>query len=357
MSNKRPKIAFSATPIVPTRPVAMHETHAPSDASGKDAAARTDANTTPRARVAFTAPEPVAPAYAAAGLMPSSDRPAKMMELAQRHSIMLVVGGICTVTFVLGITAALWWIDEKPQVALPTPEQQIAAASIQGTDQDVMRAAVSGLGELRNVRPNARTFVPVAQAAPARPEWRTGELPRETARALAILNSVDLEPLRADILAGDYRIAQTVDVAAPRMILKLSDAGTAASSRITDILIQAYIDGQFTVPAALKTPSGETDLDTLIFNVVQTALATDGTDVGAAAARDMSRKIFAASTMRTQQVAGQRTYTIASGDSLAYLALQFYGKPSAYERIFEANRETLHSPEQIQQGQRLIIPG
>ncbi|MGB5865868.1 MAG: LysM peptidoglycan-binding domain-containing protein [Sulfitobacter sp.] len=357
MSDKRPKIAFSPTPIAPTRPAATPETHAPSEASAKDLVARPAAKTTPRAKVAFTVPEPVAPAYAAAGLMPSSDRPARMMELVQRHSTMLVVSGICTVTFVLGMTAALWWIDEKPQAALPIPQQQIAAASIQVTDQDVTRTAVSGLGELRNVRPNARTFVPVAQAAPARPEWRTGELARETARALIILDSADLEPLRADILAGDYRIAQTGDDGAPRMILKLSDAGTAAASRITDVLTQAYAAGLFTVPAALKTPSGETDLDTLIFNVSQTALATDGTDAGASAARDMSRKIFAASTMRTQQIAGQRTYTIAPGDSLAYLALQFYGKPSEYERIFEANRETLHSPEKIQQGQRLIIPG
>ena len=44
------------------------------------------------------------------------------------------------------------------------------------------------------------------------------------------------------------------------------------------------------------------------------------------------------------------------GDSLAYLALQFYGNGSDFQRIFAANRDILSSPQNIQIGQRLRIP-
>jgi nucleoid-associated protein YgaU len=98
-------------------------------------------------------------------------------------------------------------------------------------------------------------------------------------------------------------------------------------------------------------------MDTMMFNLVQTSLANDGTIEGAEAAREMSRKIFAASIVQSIEVAGQRIYIVKPGDSLAYISLQFYGKPSDFERIFEANREMLQSPEHIQIGQQLIIPG
>jgi len=121
-------------------------------------------------------------------------------------------------------------------------------------------------------------------------------------------------------------------------------------------LMQAAEEGRIELPASLKTSDGNLDLDTLMFNMVQMSLANDGTPEGAEAAREMSRKIFAASTVQSREVGGKRTYVVEPGDSLAYIALQFYGKPSAFQRIFDANRDTLQSPEKIQIGQRLIIP-
>lgn len=51
-----------------------------------------------------------------------------------------------------------------------------------------------------------------------------------------------------------------------------------------------------------------------------------------------------------------RIYSAVRGDGPANTALQFYGKPSAFERILEGNIGTLQSPDKIQVGQRLIIP-
>ena len=51
-----------------------------------------------------------------------------------------------------------------------------------------------------------------------------------------------------------------------------------------------------------------------------------------------------------------RTYTVQSGDSLSKISKQFYGNANEYMKIFEANRDKLRDPNQIQPGQELVIP-
>jgi len=49
-------------------------------------------------------------------------------------------------------------------------------------------------------------------------------------------------------------------------------------------------------------------------------------------------------------------YEIASGDTLSAIAQKFYGKGSAYPRIFEANKEVIKDPDKIYVGQKIRIP-
>src|SRR5882724_10512326 len=53
---------------------------------------------------------------------------------------------------------------------------------------------------------------------------------------------------------------------------------------------------------------------------------------------------------------GSRQYTVEGGDTLSYLALQHYGDPFKWEKIYEANKETMKNPHYIYVGQRIIIP-
>jgi LysM repeat protein len=53
--------------------------------------------------------------------------------------------------------------------------------------------------------------------------------------------------------------------------------------------------------------------------------------------------------------AGQ-TYTVKSGDTLSKIAKQFYGNVNDYNKIFEANKDQLSSPDRINVGQELKIP-
>lgn len=55
-------------------------------------------------------------------------------------------------------------------------------------------------------------------------------------------------------------------------------------------------------------------------------------------------------------VAAERFYEVVSGDTLGKIAQKYYGKASAYMKIFEANRDILSNPDLIKPGQKLRIP-
>ncbi|MGD2130180.1 MAG: LysM peptidoglycan-binding domain-containing protein [Lysobacterales bacterium] len=51
-----------------------------------------------------------------------------------------------------------------------------------------------------------------------------------------------------------------------------------------------------------------------------------------------------------------RSYTVQRGDTLWRVAERMYGNGDNYQAIFEANRETLETPDQLLPGQKLVIP-
>jgi hypothetical protein len=170
-----------------------------------------------------------------------------------------------------------------------------------------------------------------------------------------ILDPDTLEMLRANIVAGRFDIGIYTNDGVERVRLT---AGDAPLGSIVDpqVLQDAGAVGRLEVPLWMRTPEGGMDVEMMIFSLVQTSLLEDPDPAHRDAAIGMSRKIFAASNARTQTVDGNRVYTVRHGDSLAYIALQFYGRPDAFDSILDANRDTLQSPDEIQIGQRLIIP-
>ena len=49
-------------------------------------------------------------------------------------------------------------------------------------------------------------------------------------------------------------------------------------------------------------------------------------------------------------------YTIVRGDTLSKIAQHYYGKASAYHRIFDDNRDVISDPDKIYPGQKIRIP-
>ena len=64
----------------------------------------------------------------------------------------------------------------------------------------------------------------------------------------------------------------------------------------------------------------------------------------------------AATAQQGSTEAGKK-YTVKAGDTLSKIAKEFYGNANEYNKIFEANQDKLQSPDKIQVGQELTIPG
>lgn len=52
----------------------------------------------------------------------------------------------------------------------------------------------------------------------------------------------------------------------------------------------------------------------------------------------------------------RRDYVVQSGDSLSKIARQFYGNANDWEKIYQANKDTIKDPNLIHPGQKIIIP-
>ena len=57
-----------------------------------------------------------------------------------------------------------------------------------------------------------------------------------------------------------------------------------------------------------------------------------------------------------EEVSKDEIYEIVSGDTLGGIAKKYYGKASAYMKIFEANRDIIDDPNKIYPGQKIRIP-
>lgn len=51
-----------------------------------------------------------------------------------------------------------------------------------------------------------------------------------------------------------------------------------------------------------------------------------------------------------------RTHTVSEGETLGSIAAKYYRTPSAFQKIFDANRDVLSDPNRILPGQHLRIP-
>ena len=103
---------------------------------------------------------------------------------------------------------------------------------------------------------------------------------------------------------------------------------------IDQLIVQAVEHGTLIIPDTLRTPNGQPDtmatLATLVDATTPTAL-TLIRDVG-------------------------NTYVVRPGDSLASIAVKYYGSTDAVNDIFWANKDRLSDPDQLRVGQTIFLP-
>jgi nucleoid-associated protein YgaU len=73
------------------------------------------------------------------------------------------------------------------------------------------------------------------------------------------------------------------------------------------------------------------------------------------AADEQARMESAQRPVKSAKAAGQE-YTVKPGDSLSKIAERFYHSTARWEKIYEANRETVKNPNYIYIGMKIIIP-
>ena len=192
-----------------------------------------------------------------------------------------------------------------------------------------------------------------ARAPTAVADERTQE--EKITDAIAAANRNKMRMLTEGVVAGLYSVtAESNDGTGSRIAVNSVNASSTAQELDT-LLAQAAEQGDLQAPGAVAPSSAAVDSQTLLFDLVQRSLE-DGNEKENAAAAELHRRAFEASTAKTQIVNCQRFYTVEAGDSLAYISLQFYGSTNAYEKLFDANRSAISSPNQIQIGQQLVIP-
>jgi phage tail protein X len=62
------------------------------------------------------------------------------------------------------------------------------------------------------------------------------------------------------------------------------------------------------------------------------------------------------STAPAPAAGGKKTYTVVNGDTLSKIAKEYYGNANTWQKIYEANRDTIKDPDKIFPGQKLNIP-
>ncbi len=71
---------------------------------------------------------------------------------------------------------------------------------------------------------------------------------------------------------------------------------------------------------------------------------------------DFSNVESGSSSIAKPEAVSAKTYTVKSGDSLWAISERLYGNGNEWNRIYEANRDTIKDPDLIQPGWVLNIP-
>jgi len=280
-----------------------------------------------------------------------------------------LVAGIAVGSFVIGGLATIGLISLPQLMRGDAPVATATAETIQMAPEVTRVASPELLAvttpevaavatpEVIAETPVVSTSIPTASSALGVQTPAVSQQSKEEAiaEAIAIANRNKMRMLTEGVVAGLYSVSVDADGADGGRIGLNSVNAASAAEALEAIIQEGAASGTLAVPEAARLDNGDVDSQTLLFDIVQRALAK-GTAEEVEAAQEMRRRAFASSGAETEVVSGKRYYVVESGDSLAYISLQFFGNTGEYTRIFEANRDLLDTPNQIQIGQRLVIP-
>jgi tetratricopeptide (TPR) repeat protein len=138
-----------------------------------------------------------------------------------------------------------------------------------------------------------------------------------------------------------------------RRYLALSPNGSHAndvknSMKRDEVAVLTILSGDSVVPRAEATRLRNENLN--LHKELEARAAT----FRSAPDKSRARDIKPGKTASTKS--GGRTYIVQSGDTLASISRKFYKSSARWEKILNANKESIHNPENLKVGQTLVIP-
>jgi nucleoid-associated protein YgaU len=128
---------------------------------------------------------------------------------------------------------------------------------------------------------------------------------------------------------------------------------------INTLVNEAAGAGQISVPSELVTSDGKVDTAVLLSGLITKAKVAKGTAEEVAptnvVAGGQGVEVHIVPKVDGSSDAAQ-FYMVLPGDSLGSISLKFYGDSKFYPAIFNANRGMLSTPDQLNVGQRLVVP-
>ena len=103
---------------------------------------------------------------------------------------------------------------------------------------------------------------------------------------------------------------------------------------IDQLIVQAVDHGTLIIPDTLRTPNGQPNTMAMLATLVDATTPTAPT-----LTRDAGN-----------------TYVVRPGDSLASIAVKYYGSTDAVNDIFWANKDRLNDQDQLRVGQTIFLP-
>lgn len=243
----------------------------------------------------------------------------------------------------LSVTAAAIAATPEPATPIVTPTPAAAPAPAATSKDDTARTTADRIRALV-----ARSSDPLVSAAIAQ------DVARRETMSVAIQG---VNELVAAAVLGGYALSTD-----GKGRLRIAFPGREEDQRALEKLLSSAAEaGMIAFSDSVRGSDGSFDGRILLFDLVERALL-NGTKEEKRVGADIRRKALELTAQTNsaravpQSTTGEKFYTVEPGDSLAYIALQFYGNTNAYLKIFQANRKILSSPEKIQIGQKLLIP-
>jgi len=163
-------------------------------------------------------------------------------------------------------------------------------------------------------------------------------------------NDQEMRSLTSSVLAGltgtAPAVVETAGVETDALSVLVEQAMSEGQSDayLEALLSEAADKGLIEVTDGMRTTTGDVDTKTLLASLVAKSLDEPAPIVSASLEEEATGE---------KQV---RYHQVVSGESLAAISLTYYGEAQAYDRIFQANRDSLSSPNLIRVGQTLLIP-